>query len=123
MWSLKAWGQGSGAPAYRQVVQRPTGACRSEGRDADVADRIFAEHKSVELRERPTLNRLSQSGEACVANVVVEQRQLLCMAHQTKVLRQGSAHAKSQGMVARQWGASIPSSGPVPHWHTHRRGL
>ena len=47
--SLKAWLEGTGAPAHRQVVQGPA------------------------------LNRLSKSGEACVANVVVVQPQLLCI--------------------------------------------
>ena len=92
--SLKAWEQGSGAPAHRQVVQGPA------------------------------LNCLSESGEACVANVVVVQPQLLCMAHQTNVLRQESAHAKSQGMVTRHWGASTPATGPAPRWPQRvRQGL
>ena len=54
MWSLKAWGQGSGAPAYRQVVQRPA------------------------------LNHLSQSGEACVADLVASESKPLRMAHPIK---------------------------------------
>ena len=83
MWSLKAWGQGSGAPAYRQVVQRPA------------------------------LNRLSESGEACVADLVASEIKALRMAHQTNALSQESAHEESQGMGTRQWGASIPSTGPV----------
>ena len=82
MWSLKAWGQGSGAPAYRQVVQRPT------------------------------LNRRGESGEASVRNLVVVEHKLLHMAHQTKRLSQKGVYAKSQGMGTRQWGASTPSSGP-----------
>jgi len=79
---LKAWGQVSGAPAHLQLVQGPT------------------------------LNRLSQSGEACVANFVAVQ--ILCMAHQTKRLSQKGVYANSQGMGTRQWGASTSSSGPGP---------
>ena len=82
--SLKAWLQGTGAPAHRQVVQGPA------------------------------LNCLSESGEACVADLVVVQVQLLRMAHQTKRLSQKGVYAKSQGMGTRQWGTSTPSSGPAP---------
>ena len=68
MWSLKAWGQGSGALAYRQVVQRPVPDCGGEGGDAGVADLITAKIKQLR------------------------------MAHQTKHMSQESAYAMSQGM-------------------------
>jgi len=160
MWSLKAWGQGSGAPAYRQVVQRPTGTSRSERRETDVpdlvrgqfevfkfkswerplpqrvreglepgiADLVRAEAQTGQLVQGPSLNRLSESGEACVADLVVSEFKHLLMADQTNVLSQESAPAKSQGMGTRQQGAISPPSGPgprsqLPHWHTHRRGL
>jgi hypothetical protein len=83
--SLKAWLQGTGALAHLQLVQRPA------------------------------LNCLSESGEACIANVVVRKFKPLRMAHQTNVLRQESAHAKSQGMLTRHWGTSTPATGPAPH--------
>ena len=51
MASLRAWGQGNGAPAYLQVVQRPA------------------------------LHRLSESGETCIANVVAIKEKCLHMAH------------------------------------------
>ena len=64
MASLRAWGQGSGAPAYRQLVQRPA------------------------------LNRLGESSKACVSNLVVVEKKFMRMAHQTKGMSpQESAHA------------------------------
>ena len=85
--SLRAWGQGSGAPAHRQLVQRPLPQSVRKGDHAGV----------------PNL-------------VVIEVKQLH-NAHETKLLRQESVHAKSQGMGTRQWGASTPSSGPRPPSH------
>jgi hypothetical protein len=82
--SLKAWLQGTGAPAHLQLVQRPA------------------------------LNCLSESGEACVANQVGYEVKHLRMAHPTNVLSQESAHVESQGMGTRQWGASTPATGPAP---------
>ena len=63
--SLKAWEQGSGAPAHRQVVQGPA------------------------------LHRLCESGEAYVADLIFIQQKVLRMAHQTKGMRQESAYGKS----------------------------
>jgi len=65
MWSLKAWEQGSGAQAHRQVVQGPLPQRVREGGDAGVANGIG--HKVKHLRT----------------------------AHQTKVMGQESAYAKS----------------------------
>ena len=48
----------------------------------------------------PALSCLSESGEACVANVVATQAQLLCLAHQTKQLRHESAHVSRRGYKA-----------------------
>jgi hypothetical protein len=73
-----------------------------------------------DLVQAPALHRLRESGEACIANVVAEQPQLLCMAHQTKRLSQKGVYANSQGMGTRQWGASTPSSGPGPSSHLDR---
>ena len=73
--SLKAWLQGTGALAHLQLVQGPA------------------------------LNCLSESGEACIANVVVRKFKPLRMAHQTNVLRQESAHAKSQEACLQGTGA------------------
>ena len=72
--SLKAWEQGSRAPAHRQVVQGPAGASRSERRETDVTDLVLEEVELLQLREGPALNCLSESGKACIANVVAVQK-------------------------------------------------
>ena len=77
--SLKAWLQGTGALAHLQLVQRPLPHSLRKGREARIADLVFAQKEGLEGRQRPALNRLSKSGEACVANVVVVQPQLLCI--------------------------------------------
>ena len=82
--TLKAWEQGSGAPAHRQVVQGPLPQCVRESLEPDIA------------------------------NLVVEEVKHLHIAHQTKHLSQESAPAKSQGMFTRHWGASTPATGPAP---------
>ena len=41
--SLKAWEQGSGAPAHRQVVQGPHGACQLH--HAGIAKRVLMDHQ------------------------------------------------------------------------------
>ena len=51
--SLKAWEQGSGAPAHRQVVQGPLGHSAREGLHPDVTDLIVAQVELHELWERP----------------------------------------------------------------------
>ena len=84
---LKAWGQGSGASAHRQLVQGPA------------------------------LNRLGESSEASIRNLVLVEPKHLHIAHQTKGMSQESVHAKSQGMGTRQPGASIPSICPAPPSH------
>ena len=88
---LKAWGQGSGAPAHLQIVQGPVGTRRSECSEADVADLVNVESEGLRI------------------------------AHQTNLPGQESVHAESQGMRVRQWGASAPSSERAPRWHTPKR--
>ena len=63
--SLKAWEQGSGAPAHRQVVQGPLPQSVCEG------------------------------DHAGVANLVASKQKVLHIAHETNFLGQESAHAKS----------------------------
>ena len=82
--SLKAWLQGTGAPAHLQLVQRPLPQCVREGLEPDIANLVVVEVKHLHI------------------------------AHQTKHLSQESAPAKSQGMGTRQQGAISPSSGPGP---------
>ena len=115
--SLRASGQGSGAPAHLQVVQRPTGQNirellhalvsdsradrklsqvgelatlleeRHEGGKAVISDLVSSEVEHSQFVQRPALNCLSESREACVANVVVIEPKNLRMAHQTKGMR------------------------------------
>ena len=85
MQEFRAWEQGSGAPAHRQVVQGPLPQGARKG------------------------------CEAMIANLIVVEPKHLHIAHQTKHLSQESAPAKSQGMGTRQQGAISPSSGPGPH--------
>ena len=89
--SLKAWGQGSGAPAYLQVVQRPAGQNirkllhahvsdsrtnrersqvgelaalleeRHEGGEAVISDLVITEEEHGQFVQRPALNNLSKS--------------------------------------------------------------
>ena len=47
--SLKAWEQGSGAPAHRQVVQGPLGHSARKGLHPDVTDLIFVQVELLEL--------------------------------------------------------------------------
>ena len=82
--SLRAWGQGSGAPAHLQVVQRPAGTCVSKGLHPFVADFIGAQVECLKQGQRPALNRLGESGEACVTNLVPIEIKLLRMAHSKK---------------------------------------
>ena len=114
MQSLKAWGQGDGAPAHRQLIQGPLGQSVRESRNPIITDPVAVEVETLKLREGLALNRLSESGEACVADLVAAELKQLRMADQTNVLSQESAHVESQGMGTRQWGASAPSSGPGP---------
>ena len=71
--SLRAWVQGSGEPAYRQVVQRPLPQCVREGLESGIADLVRAQVQIGQLVQCPALNCLSESGEPCVANVVAVQ--------------------------------------------------
>ena len=81
--------------------QRPTGTSQSEGGEAHIANLIIAQADVGALSQGPALNCLSESSEACVADLVVFKHKRLRMAHQTNVLGQGSAYAKSQGMGTR----------------------
>ena len=51
--NLKAWEQGSGEPAHRQVVQGPLGHSAREGLHPDVTDLIVVKVEILELWERP----------------------------------------------------------------------
>ena len=55
----------------------------------------------LERWQRPALNRLGQSSEACIANFVVFELKSLYMAHPTNFQSHESAHAKSKGMGTR----------------------
>ena len=70
MWSLKAWGQGSGAPVYRQVVQRPTGTHIGEGCEARIANLVDVEPQNSEGWERPTGTSRSERRETDVPDLV-----------------------------------------------------
>jgi hypothetical protein len=70
MWSLKAWGQGTGAPAHRQVVQGPAPNRGGKGRHADVADLITAQKEYGALWERPAPHRGGKGGDADVTDGV-----------------------------------------------------
>ena len=102
MWSLKAWGQGSGAPAYRQVVQRPAGQSVREGLEPGIADRVVAQAEKDQLVQRPAPNCGGKSGDPRVANLVRVEHKHLHIAHQTERLSQERTPAKSQGMGTRQ---------------------
>ena len=54
MQSLKAWEQGSGAPAHRQVVQRPAGTSTRKSAHACVTDLVELQLELHQLGERPT---------------------------------------------------------------------
>ena len=58
-----------------------------------------------------------QGLKALISNLVAFEVEYLRIAHQTKRLGQGSAHAKRQGQRLGQWGASSPATAPVRHWH------
>ena len=73
---LNAGGQGSEAPAHRQLRHCPAGA------------------------------RLAEGLNPGISNVVAVEPQFLCIAHQTKRLGQENVHTKSQGFKARGWGVS-----------------
>ena len=73
--SLKAWDQGSEAPAHLQLRHCPTGAGVSQSRYASIANLVGIE---------PKLLRLA------------------CMAHQTKLSGPENAPAMAQGMGLRQ---------------------
>ena len=72
---LKAWGQGSEAPAHLQLRHGPTGASVGQSRYTCVADLVVAEFKLLRMAH---------------------------MAHQTKLSDQENTHAKAQGMSPRQ---------------------
>ena len=112
--SLKAWEQGSGAPAHRQVVQGPTGTSRSERRETDVPDLVRGQFELFKSWEGPLPQCVREGLEPYIANLVVVEAKHLHIAHQAKHLSRESAPAKSQGMGTRQPGASTPSSRPGP---------
>ena len=68
---LKARGQGTGAPGHLQLVQRPAGTGRSEGRDADVADRLLAEQERLELWERPAGTCVGKNHELVITDLLL----------------------------------------------------
>ena len=88
MWSLKVWGQGSGAPAYRQVVQGPTGTHIGEGCEARITNIVVAERQNLEGWECPVPNCGGKSGDPRVADLVRVEREHLHISHQTERLSQ-----------------------------------
>ena len=72
---IKAWGQGSEAPAHLQLRHCPTGAGVGESRYTSVADLVSVEVKVLRTARMP---------------------------HQTRLSGVENAHAKSQGMGVRQ---------------------
>jgi hypothetical protein len=68
--TLKAWEQGSGAPAHRQVVQGPTGTSRSKRGETDVPDLVLGQIELLKSWERPVPNCGGKSGDPRVANLV-----------------------------------------------------
>ena len=129
---LNAGGQGSEAPAHRQLCHCPRGARIGKGGEAGVANLVPGEAEGGDLRQCPTGARLGQSRYACIADLVVTEVKLLRtahMAHQTKLSDLENVCAKSQGMGSWQWGASSPATGPLRHrrtpgpepLHPHRR--
>ena len=87
MLSLKVWGQGSGAPAYRQVVQRPLPQCVREGLEPDIANIVVAEPHSVEGWERPTGQCACKSHKAGIAKQIRGQIELRVKNMQEKIQR------------------------------------
>ena len=75
--SLTAWGHGSGAPAYRQVVQRPTGQCTCKSRKAGIADLIPGQVEEGALSQRPLPQSVGEGREAHIANLIVLQKEVL----------------------------------------------
>ena len=73
--SLKAWDQGSEAPAHLQPRHCPTGAGLGQSRYTGVTNLVIVEKKHLRMAH---------------------------MAHQTKLSSPENAHAKSQGMGSRQ---------------------
>ena len=56
--SLRAWVQGSGEPAYRQVVQRPVGHSAREGLHPNVPNLVEAKAQLSQLRQGPIPERV-----------------------------------------------------------------
>ena len=83
--SLKAWGQGSGAPAHLQLVQRP-----ALHRLGEICRRLVVVEK--ELLEGS--KALRPASPICCSKC------------------SGQRMPKSQGMGTRQWGASSPVAPP-----------
>ena len=70
MQSLKAWEQGSGAPAHRQVVQGPAGASRSERRETDVPDLVRVQVELLARSQRPLPQSVREGLEPGIADLV-----------------------------------------------------
>ena len=94
MLSLKAWGQRSEAPAHLQLRHCPTGSRLGKRLNARVADLVSLEVKRL-----------------CRAST----------ANQTKLSGLKNVCANSEGMGARQWGASSPVTAPWPLCRRHRQ--
>ena len=71
--SLKAWEQGSGAPAHRQVVQGPLPQCVREGLEPSIADLVRVQAQKGQLFQGPTGTGRSEGGEAHIANLITAQ--------------------------------------------------
>ena len=65
--SLKAWLQGTGAPAHLQLVQRPLGQHIHEGGHASVADLVAVEAKPLQGWERPAARKASTKRHSSIS--------------------------------------------------------
>ena len=75
--SLKAWEQGSGVPAHRQVVQGPLGHCVRDGFHAIVSYLIHAEVQLLEGRQGPLGHSAREGLHPDVTDLIVLQAEVL----------------------------------------------
>ena len=81
--SLRAWGQGSEAPAYLQLVQRPAGIicrwldCLSKGVEACIADAVRGKVQPSQLRQGPLGHSAREGLHPNVTDLIVVQVELL----------------------------------------------
>ena len=75
---LKACGQGSEAPAHRQLRQCPTGKGTRERLEPLVSDLVFVKVEACELRQGATGTGVRESRCACIRDLVAVEVELLC---------------------------------------------